>query len=167
MGVGWCPLCLPWVVGGVVAPSPALPALGGGVGCVVGLGVCGCVPCLPWVVVGGGCSCCPACCPACPADTTDTQPPKEKIFFANPDGLRTEPGRTPLTMETNDGSVCAPSPAGHGNRRKHKPSQGNRRTLKNRNEPRQQKMEAKKIFSLGGWRLWRCARLPFLQTPMD
>ena len=94
LGVGWCLLCLPWVVGGVVAPSPALPALGGGVGCVVVGGVVapsaalpalgggvGCVvawvapaalPALPWVVVGGGGSCCPACCPACPADTPDT-----------------------------------------------------------------------------------------------
>ena len=145
LGVGWCLLCLPWVVGGVVAPSPALPALGGGVGCVVvggvvapssalpavgggvgcvvGLGVWRCLPCLPWVglgvVVGGGGSIfCPACLGwwgwvcggfgcvevsalpalggvgwwwlACPADTPDTQPPKEKIFFANPAGLRTE-----------------------------------------------------------------------------
>ena len=40
-------------------------------------------------------------------------------------------------------------------------------TLKSRNEPRQQKMEAKKNFSLGGRRLRRCARLPFLQTPPD
>ena len=40
-------------------------------------------------------------------------------------------------------------------------------TLKNRNEPRQLLIRAKKIFSLGGRRLWRCARLPFLQTPLD
>ena len=128
LGFWWCLLCLPWVVGGVVAPSPALPALGGGVGCVVGLGAWRCLPCLPWVGLGGGGSCCPACCPACPADTPDTQPPKEKFFFANPDGLRNEPRRTPLTKETKGGSVCAPSPAGHGKRRKHKPRQGNRRT---------------------------------------
>jgi hypothetical protein len=44
----------------------------------------------------------------------------------------------------NDESVCAPSPAGHGIRRKHKPRQGNRRTPKNRNEPGQTPMGAKK-----------------------
>ena len=111
-----------------MAPSSTLPALGGGVGCVVVLGVWRCLPCLPWVGLGVGFGGGGSCGSACPADTPDTQPPKEKFFFANHDGLRTEPGRTPLTMEMNDGSVCAPSPAGHGNRRKHKPRQGNRRT---------------------------------------
>ena len=63
-GFIWCLLCLPWVVGVVVASSPALPALGGGVGCrVCGVGFA----CLPWVsgvwawgvgCVGLGCRVC-------------------------------------------------------------------------------------------------------------
>ena len=66
LGGGRCLPALPWVVGGVVAPSSALPALGGGVGCVVGLGVWRCLPCLPWVgcvvgLGGGGSISCPAC----------------------------------------------------------------------------------------------------------
>ena len=36
LGFGWSLLCLPWVVGGVVAPSAALPALLWVVGGVVG-----------------------------------------------------------------------------------------------------------------------------------
>ena len=91
LGVGWCPLCLPWVVGGVVAPSPALPALGGGVGCVVGLGVWWCLPCLPWVGLGGVC---PACLgwwvgwwlllPCLPCRHHRHPAPQRKNFFCKP-----------------------------------------------------------------------------------
>ena len=77
LGFGWCLPALPWVVGGVVAPSPALPALGGGVGCVVGLGVWRCLPCLPWVGLGGGGL------PALPTPPTPI-PPKKKFFLQTP-----------------------------------------------------------------------------------
>ena len=83
-------------------------------------------------------------------DTPDTHPPKEKIFFANPDGLITEPGRTPRTVETNGESVCAPSPAGHGKRRKHKPRRGYKQNPEESQRTQTTNGGGKKNFFFGG-----------------
>ena len=151
------------VCGGLGWGGWLLPALGGGVAC----GVCGGLGWgvwWPWVgcvvaLVGGGSS------PASPADTPDTHPPKEKIFFASPARTRNEARMTPLTVETKGGSGFGPSPAGHGKSQNHKPRPGNRLTPEESQRTQTNPDGGKKNFFLWGVAAGGGARGFFFANP--